>query len=89
MTPGLIERLEAAGPYPLDRPFWAITADETVERLTYWAGGSAWAGARLFSCIDDERGAYAEADLFGWTENQSEAEQAAAILKARATQEQG
>lgn len=78
----LITKLEEAGPYPLDRPFWAVTADETVERLTYWAGGSAWAGERLFSCMDDERGAYAETDLFGWTEDQSEAEQAAAILRA-------
>ena len=79
----LIARLEAAGPYPLDRPFWAVTADETVERLTYWAGGSAWGGERLFSCMDDERGAYSETDLFGWTDNAAEALQAAAILRAK------
>lgn len=78
----LIRRLEEAGPCPRDRQFWAVTADETVECLEYWPGGSAWSGSPLFSCVDDEKAAYAEADLIGWTDSPEEARQAAAILRA-------
>lgn len=54
--------------YPRDRDFWVITAEETVERMHYWPGGSAWAGSPLYSCVDDEKAAYAEGDLFDWAE---------------------
>lgn len=67
----LILRLERAEACPRDRQFWGLTADETVERLEYWPDGSGWAGSPLFSCVDDEKGAYAEADIIGWTDNQS------------------
>lgn len=86
----LIEKLEGAKPCPLDRTFWGYTADETLERMTYWREGSQWAGEPLFSCLDYDGAAYAEEDVFAWTDDRAKADAlCAAILRAKASNPEG
>lgn len=68
--------------YPLDRHFFAETADGTIVRLNYWPGGSAWAGEPLFACADEDGAAYAAVDLGDWADTR------AALNPSWATEEQ-
>jgi hypothetical protein len=71
-----------ATPFPRDRYFWAVTDDGAV-KVTFWDDNFAWTGREAFHTEPDELTVTYEADeIYGWTDSQEDAEEAAELLAA-------
>lgn len=74
-------------PYPRDRMFWIVTADEPqAVEVSYSHDHKLYTGRETYWRNDGEEGAWEPDDIAGWTDSYEDAEQAAAVLAGLLTE---
>lgn len=67
-------------PYPRDREFWAITDEGQAVQVSYHTEAFYWTGRDQWGRTDGESGSWEADELVGWSDDQEDAEEAAALF---------
>jgi hypothetical protein len=69
-------------PLPRDRGFWAVTHEDGALWLIYSDDHAHWLGRNVWQRDDGEPGEWEAEDIYGWTDDQDDAEEANMLLGA-------
>lgn len=66
-------------PFPRDRMFWIVTEDNEVHEVAYSLDHQLYTGRETYCRQDGESGSWEPDEILGWTDDQEDAEEAAAL----------
>jgi hypothetical protein len=69
-------------PFPRDRMFWIVTADNEAHEVAYSPEHHLYTGRETYCRQDGESGSWEPDEILGWTDDQEDAEEAASLAAA-------